>query len=59
MDLTDSRTGFVYSWNGANTVNIYDSWGKEVDVFTFGYKSDGSSPTWEEFAAAVSRRIYE
>ena len=59
MELHDSRTGFVYSWNGSHTVNVFDSWGKEVDVFTFGFTSDGSVPTWEEFAAAVSRRVGE
>jgi hypothetical protein len=59
MDLTDSRTGFTYSWNGSHTVNVFDSWGKEIDVFTFGFNSEGIAPTWEEFSAAVARRIGE
>jgi len=32
----DEETGLVYAWNGSLTVNIYDTEGSPLDVFTFG-----------------------
>lgn len=59
LDLHDSRTGFTYRWNGSHGVNIYNRWGDETDYFTFGFTADGSRPTFEEFVAAVNRRMEE
>ena len=56
--LCDSRHGLTYEWNGSHTVNIWQD-GKEVDVFTFGFNANGIAPTFNEFVAAVNRRIGE
>jgi hypothetical protein len=57
LELHDSRTGLKYVWNESHTVSIYNTWGDEIDCFSFGYTADGSKPTFIEFCAAVSRRI--
>lgn len=59
LDLHDSRTGVTYRWNESHGVSIYSSAGTEIDYFEFGYKADGSRPTFVEFCAAVNRRIEE
>ena len=59
LDLHDSRTGSTYRWNESHGVSIYNREWEEVDYFTFGFTADGSRPTFEEFVAAVNRRIAE
>lgn len=56
LELHDSRSGWTYVWNGSHTVNVYDNGNNEVDCFTFGF---GTEPTFEDFCAAVARRIGE
>ena len=58
LDLHDSRTGFTYRWNESHTVNVYQN-NQEIDCFTFGFNASGTPPTFNEFVAAVNRRIAE
>ena len=59
LDLHDSRWGLTYRWNESHTVSIYNRDGEEVDCFTFGFNSKGTTPTFDEFVTAVNRRIGE
>lgn len=56
--LRDSRHDLTYVWNESYTVNVYQN-NQEIDCFTFGFNADGTPPTFDEFVAAVNRRIDE
>lgn len=59
LDLHDSRTGFTYRWNESHGVIIYNREWEEIDYFTFGFNASGAAPTFDEFVAAVNRRMTE
>lgn len=59
LDLHDSRTGFTYRWNESHGVSIYNREWEEIDYFTFGFNANGTTPTFDEFVAAVNRRMEE
>jgi len=58
LDLHDSRQDLTYVWNESHTVNVYQN-NKEIDCFTFGFNANGTKPTFDEFVAAVNRRMEE
>jgi|GEM_PF-6085158 hypothetical protein len=45
-------------WSGGHTVNIYNTTGQEVDMFTFGWAAD-HLPTTKEFEKALNSFIQE
>ena len=58
LDLHDSRQDLTYVWNESHTVNVYQN-NQEIDCFTFGFNANGTTPTFDEFVAAVNRRMEE
>ena len=56
--IRDSRQDLTYVWNESHTVNVYQN-NQEIDCFTFGFNADGTTPTFDEFVAAVNRRMEE
>ena len=56
--IHDSRQDLTYVWNESHTVNVYQN-NQEIDCFTFGFNANGTTPTFDEFVAAVNRRMEE
>ena len=56
--IHDSRQDLTYVWNESHTVNVYQN-NQEIDCFTFGFSANGTTPTFDEFVAAVNRRMEE
>ena len=56
--IRDSRQNLTYVWNESHTVNVYQN-NQEIDCFTFGFNANGTTPTFDEFVAAVNRRMEE
>ena len=56
--IRDSRQDLTYVWNESHTVNVYQN-NQEIDCFTFGFNANGTTPTFDEFVAAVNRRMEE
>jgi len=50
--------GLIAIWAGGHTVNIYNTMGQEVDMFTFGFATD-NVPTTKEFEKTLNNYIQE
>jgi hypothetical protein len=54
-EVTVSRYGLTYEWNGSRTINVYRA-GENIDCISFGYELEET--TQEDFLAAL-QRIWE
>ena len=49
FEVRDEDLGLIFDWPGSRTINIRDiNTREEVDVRSFGYRSDDARPTPDE-----------